>query len=307
MGIYHSNPPRGCGSKAPDACYAEGGDFTPLGGLYNWVWLLGDGLERYISFTDREVPPRQVVGIDPVLSIMTLSYIPAGGPDIRLTDDALDEYRRLSSATKSPGIADHVGDQFYSAMSFYDETNLYGPSRRITKQVAKTLSELISRVGPIPMVFTHSKVPVFRNEVEKNFAKQFVYLFGNLTLDWPDRWDDPTWERDSWGQYVRRGQTAGRDHYLLPILDMIDELKYKWQDRKDSKDWQDARKFFKGLRYVKQTFGMSWLCKVSYTLPESGSPDDEVLELPGINIINLKDPQTGEANEQTEETPVGVD
>jgi hypothetical protein len=153
------------------------------------------------------------------------------------------------------------------------------------------------------MIFIHGKMPVFRNEEEMYQALSITEdLFG---ADWDTKWMSPTWENDDWGMYARRAHWTGYSHYMIPILRVIDELKSNWQNRKDDEDWKSARKFFKHLRYVKQTFGASWLCKVSYTLPVKGELDEDVMGLPGINIIDLE--ETGDLlDEQTEKTPMGA-
>lgn len=287
-GIYQPNPPRKCGRKLPDATYGEGGDFSLDGALSPWTWMLGDGLEKYISLSDGDVPPRLPVSINPIMSIMTLGFVPGYGPDIEMPQDAQQEYERLSYALKTPGIADQVGDNHYSAFEFFEETVLYGPSRRIPKRLAKTLSRTIADHGPIPMIFVHRKIPVFQNEKQRDIA---TIERGMGLYDWTRQADDmiPTWEKEGWGMYARRNQDAGHAHYMARILWVIDEIKNNWESHKDEENWRHAKDFFGKLRYVKQTFGASWLCKISYTLPLDGDPDEEMLELPGINLIDLNE------------------
>ncbi len=286
MGMYHPDPPRGCGGKEEDACYLETGEFDPNGGLNSWTWLLGDGFERTIAFSKEQVPPRQVVGIDPVMTILFETYIAADGPSIPIPKAKLARYEHLRVATKSPGVADHVGDQFYSAWGFYRECMQFGPSRRVTKQVAKVMSEIINTVGPIPMVFSHPKIPIFRDNIE--WVKAAEHVTNVLGTDFEFNYLFPTWTHDNWGMYARRDQWIGKSHFMLPFLQVIHKLKDDWQELKDIEEWKEARKFFNGLRYAKQTFGCAWLCKVSYTLPGSAEPDEEMMELPGINVIDLK-------------------
>jgi hypothetical protein len=289
MGGYHPNPPRKCGgSKQPDSFYLEGGDFDPNGSLHNWAWLLGDGVGRHISFTKEELPPRQVVGVNPLMTILFESYVPADGPAIPVPDDKRLLYERLAGATKQRGIADHVGDSHYSAWDFYLETAEYGPSRRVSKDVAKSLGDLIHEFGPLPMMFAHSQIPVFRNDFEFGVAMGQVNAVQD-PVEWSDRYRRPTWDHESWGTYARYDQWIGSSHVLIPMLAVIDDLKNHWQEHKEEKVWQDARAFFKTLRYAKQTFGMSWLCRVSYTLPKDGAPDQDAYEIPGINVIDLEE------------------
>jgi len=304
MGMYHPNPPRRCGgSKQEDAYYLEGGDFIEDGALHAWTWLLGDGLNRYIGLSKQEVPPRQVVGVNPIMTILFENYIPADGPPLPVPEDKKALYEQLVLATKTPGVADHVGDQFYSAWNFYLETAQFGPSRRVPKQVAVTLGDLINRFGPLPMMFAHSKIPLFRNE--KEMARAMSHVDKLHDIDFGLRYMFPTWTHDNWGQYARRDHWIGSTHFMIPILGVIDDLKENWQQYKDIKEWQVARDFFANLRYVKQTFGMGWLCKISYTLPSDGEPDGDAYDIPGINIIDLE--QVGEFDGQAEEAPMGAD
>lgn len=310
--MYNQNPPRKCGTKKEDSYYLESGEISIDGALHAWSWLLGDGLTRNITFSKQEVPPRQVVGVNPIMTILFESYIPADGPPIPVPETKKALYEQLIMATKTPGLADHVGDQYYSAWEFYLETAELGLSRRIPKTVAATLAELISIHGPLPVMLSHSQVPVFRSEEEMAKAMDHVnatqttfYRTVDEAVSWEGRWMSPTWTHDNWGQYHRRDHWIGSSHYMIPILAVVDDLKNKWQTYKEIEEWQAARKFFNGLRYVKQTFGMSWMCQVSYTLPFKGEADEEVYNIPGINIIDLK--ETGVEDEQTEKASVGAD
>ncbi len=287
MSMYHPDPPRGCGGKVGDACYLETGEFETGGGLNAWTWLLGDGMERTIVFSKEQVPPRQIVGIDPLMTILFETYIAADGPSIPIPKGKLAKYEHLRVATKSPGVADHVGDQFYSAWSFYRECIQFGPSRRVTKQVAKAISEIINTVGPVPMIFSHPKIPIFRSEKERAGAMEHVAAV--LSTEFEFKYLFPTWTHDNWGMYSRLDQWIGKSHFMLPILRTIHSLKDDWQELKEKHKWVTARKLFNGLRYTTQTFGCAWLCKVSYPLPSgSTEPDAEMMELPGINVIDLK-------------------
>ena len=47
------------------------------------------------------------------------------------------------------------------------------------------------------------------------------------------------------------------------------------------------RDFFDSLTYTEQPFGLSWLTKISYTMPQEGEPEEDIYEIPGLNIIDL--------------------
>ena len=270
------NPSRKCGSKKHDAFYAEGGDFSEDGALNTWTWLLGDGLENSIFL---KVPARQVVAIDPVLTVFFKSFMYPTNADVVIPGELEERYERLNLAMKSPGVADHVGANNYTAHNFYVETSLYGPSRRIPQKTAKYLAEIISLMGPIPMLFTHSKIPVFRDKIEMISALQVIqddFMEISQSAYWL-----PSWEYEQWGMYARRGQWPGHDHVLIPILAFIDKLEDGLIEDDKAKD------FFKSLTYTEQTLGLSWLTKITYTLPEAGELGEDILGIPGLNIIDL--------------------
>jgi hypothetical protein len=160
--------------------------------------------------------------------------------------------------------------------------------------MAKALGIAISAFGPLPMLFTHKEIPAFRNEIEMLAALETVgkCLETSPTIDWNDWYQQPTWAHDNWGMYARRGQWTGLNHFMVPVLAFLDDLRLNWKEHKDDEDWKAAKKFFRGVRFTEQTFGLSWLTKVTYTSPAEGEePTNEVLEIlervPGINVLDL--------------------
>lgn len=305
----HPNPKRGCGTKDNDACYAEGSEFSADGMLQPWVWLLGDGINENLYL---EVPPRQVIMINPVATITLQSLIGLEWP-YEIPEELQPLYERLNQATKSLGIADHVGATAYSAFSFAAEVLDYGPSRRISKDMARELAEIVFNSGPIPMLFTHNRMPVFRHAEDRLNARMLIEDCMDK-LDW-NRHDylKPTWLHDNWGMY--RNNWVGNEHYMLPILTGLSIIDHGWKEVKNSKPWQRLKDFLGNadhVRFMEQPFGMSWLCKITYTLDENGQADPEMLDVPGINILDLDaieelDETLEEANEQVESAPLGAD
>jgi hypothetical protein len=300
------DPERGCGTKANDACYAEGGGFSAQGTLRPWTWLLGDGLVDNIYL---KVPPRQIVVINPVATITLRSLIGSAWPfEIPEKQQAL--FNRLSEATKNVGVADHVGTKYYSPFSFATECIDLGPSRRISKDMAKELAEVVWKHGPIPMLFTHSRMPVFRHE--ENRARAFSLVKECYENDDEENWDqfdylEPTWLHKNWGMYGENW--AGHQHRTLPILTTLSIMDRAWKKVSDSESWNRFKMFFTNkdyVQFIEQPFGMSWLCKVSYTLDENGQADPEMVDVPGLNIIDLKAVEEGK-NEQVESAPLGAD
>jgi len=298
--MYHANPLRGCGSKKPNSFYAEGGAFSESGTLYPWTWLLGDGLEQNIFMS---LPPRQIQLLNPILTILFQNYMPANGPGVPIPPHQDWEYEHLQQATTTPGVGDHVGSQHYTAMGFAAETEQLGASRRISSKVAKALAMAINQFGPMPAMFTHKDIPSFRNENELRIALNHVGACMDKELG--DLFRQPTWKHDNWGMYGNRGQWIGYQHFMIPVLIFLEFLKTKWDEFKDDLVWIEAKEYFRGLRYVEQTFGMSWLCQVAYTMPEGGDePEENVLKIledtPGISVIDLN--EIDELDEILEET-----
>jgi len=285
------NPERGCGTKVNDACYAEG-EMSLHGMLARWTWLLGDGLTENIYL---KVPPRQIVMINPVATIAFRSIIGHEWP-FEIHEDAQPLYNRLSEASKNVGVADHVGTKYYSPFSFATECIDLGPSRRISKDMAKELAEIVWKNGPIPMLFTHSRMPVFRHEENRMRA---INLVKECYEDEEDKWDrfdylEPTWLHKNWGMYGENW--AGHTHCILPILTTLSIMDQAWKKVSDSEAWNRFKMFFTNkdyVQFIEQPFGMSWLCKVSYTLDENGQADPEMVDVPGLNIIDLEAVEEG--------------
>lgn len=287
--MYNPNPPRRCGGgKKTNSFYAEGGELSSEGTLHPWTWLLGDGLEKNIFI---EIPPRQIQLLNPVLTIMFRAFMPASGPSVPIPKGKRWLWDHLMNAMSVPGIGDHVGTQFYTPYNFALETIELSASRRISPQMAQALGIAISTFGPLPMMFTHKEIPAFRNEAE--MAAMMLHVSNCLgAVMFDEMYHQPTWTHDNWGMYARRNQWTCNNHFMIPVLAFLDAMRNDWKKYKYDVDWQAAKKFFRGIRFTEQTFGLSWLIKVIYTTPAEGEePADEVLEIlgrvPGINILDL--------------------
>jgi len=305
--MFEQNPKRGCGTKKYDACYAEADIFSEDGMLQPWTWLLGDGIKDNMYI---QVPPRQVILINPVATITLKSLIGKDWP-FEIPEESEPLYKRLSYVTKATGIADHVGDKFYSAFSFMAETLEYGPSRRISKDMAKELATIIWNEGPIPMLFTHNRIPVLRHEEDRVRLMSLVSdCFEEGKIDWEkSNWLIPTWWHKDWGMY--RDNWVGNSHYLIPVLGCVDIIEKSWKTVRNEEPWQRLKDFMRDTEHIaftEQPFGLSWLCKVTYTLDVDGLADATMLDVPGLNIINLDELEEQEVdNAKTESAPLGAD
>lgn len=288
--VNQANPPRKCGTKKSNAFYGEGGGFSPTGSLNVWTWLLGDGMEQTIAF---EVPARQIIPIDPVLTVFFQSYMFPTNARIVIPPEAEELYDKLLASMKSPGVADHVGANFYTPWDFAIETRIYGASRRIPKKTAKQLAELISLLGPLPIAFTHSKIPVFPTTAHRQAAVELAIEYAKLDdyfLKGDHLYWGPSWTQKDWGMYAREYQMPGDDHFMLPVLRLLDgfENNEEFTEKDHPTLYNKVKDTISDLDFVEQTFGLSWLTQISYTLPDEGEPEEDIFEIPGLNIIDLK-------------------
>ncbi len=307
----HPNPKRGCGTKATDACYAEGGEMSPDGLLQRWSWVLGDGVNENLYL---EIPPRQVIMINPVATL-TLGALIGNDWPYEIPEHLQEVFNHLALSTRDSGIADHVGAKFYTPLSFAKEILDYGPSRRISKDMAKELATIIFTEGPIPMLFTHNRVPTFRHEEDRVRALMLVrecyeQQFDTTGLNWDDfDYTGATWLNPKWGMY--RGQWTGQNHYMLPIFTTLHIMDTMWNQVMKYEEWRRFKDFFSDTNHVaflEQPFGMSWLVKVTYTLDGEGLADPDMVDVPGINIINLDEiEEHEETDEQVTSAPLGAD
>lgn len=280
------NPERGCGTKAPGGIYCEGPSSSAEGVLRTWAWLLGNGYSECIPLT---IPPRQMIVINPAATIAICAVVKDRQPYFEdLTEAA---YMHLLQATKNQGVADHVGEKYYSAHSFAEETKRHGPSRRIPKSIAKRLLEIVWSRGPIPMLFTHNRMPIFDSLEDLDRATEHaMYCLGlNSTHDEDINWD-PTWQHPRWSQYIEGYR--GDDHILIPILRLLDELDNDWRNKKSIPAYVDAKEFFSEVRFVEQAFGASWMKKITHCAEENGTYDEEILEMQqfyGKQMVNTID------------------
>lgn len=287
---------RGCGEKTYDSAYVEGPDEGAGGMLRRWAWVLGNGYRDIITL---KIPARIVVICNPAATIAAREFINTLDPvfhKIPFLEPSYDvraAYRRIAQKTKTVGVADHVGKDNYSAYSFASEVVRMGPSRKVPPQLASELAQIIWDSGPIPMLFTHDRMPVFNNPAQ---LEEAVDLAANCLEDLipidPDAMEwVPTWEMEGWSQYATTPDD-GYDHVLVPILRVLGTIEKDWSDVKDDKRYQLARSFFSNIRMVEQPFGLSWMGKVTYTADQEGNYSDQAkrsMHIYGGSIINWLD------------------
>jgi hypothetical protein len=286
------DPERGCGTKAPSACYGESPPAGTGGILDPWTWLLSDG---YSDFIPISLPPRKMITLNPAATIVTrgLERVPEPVFDI-VTQE---RYMRMLAKTRNIGVGDHVGSDNYSCHSFAVETRGFGSSRRMTRQTAKELAALIWNHGAIPFLYSHNRVPVFDDKQHTKEAFRIVNAcsptvdLDTLSMGWI-----PTWEEEDWTQYTsgktKEQKQMGTRHFMKHVLYVVSNLDMHWRENSKSDFYKDARSFFADVRFVEQAFGMSWLGHITLTASEAGQWDEEAMEMEfefGDGIINRID------------------
>ena len=279
-----ANPERGCGTKKGDSCYGEGPGSREGGTLRPWTWLLGDGHTDFIAV---KVPARIMIEINPAATIITRGIERSPHPVLQ----EIDAYHDMLERTKRVGMADHVGADNYSPYSFVREVRLYGPSRRFPKSLAKVVAQKIWDNGPIPIMFTHNRMPVFDDHRHLERAVDILDACEGIDIDLDAlRWA-PTWEDPGWSQYTNTRSNGG-DHILIPILRVIDAVENKWPLYQDSEAYSVAKNFFESVRFTEQAFGLAWLGKVTYTMPSEGELDESMTALQrdfSAKVVNFLD------------------
>lgn len=285
IGRYYPNPGRGCGTKKENAWYLEGSLFSADGPLWAWTWLLGDGVENlfFLGF-----PPRGMELINPAATIALREKV-LDKPEFHpFGDREREEYNRMRQATRTLGLGDHVGKQHYTPYSFANEVSHYGPSRRVPEKIAIALNETMRERGAIPIIFTHSEMPIFDTYEKAEEARDIIEALYPDVVNWNDLNYEPTWIHADFGQYAEREQYTGSDHWLTRVLRAMNDLKNGYLE--GSQAALDARSFFATLRYREQALGMSWITGVTYTLPKGDkftAAAEAAAKAPGVNILDL--------------------
>lgn len=291
----NSNPQRGCGTKANDAFYLEG-NVDEDGPLWAWTWVLGDGLDHNLCVSKQQVPPRSVVSINPVATLVKEQFVGNDVAVVALEPGEDEGYEYFLTKTRDLGLADYVGSQYYTAASFAAETARLGPSRRVNKDMAKKCAEVFELAGPFPMWFAHARVPLFEGtrhaDAVRTRANEFkdAYAFPGVTNP-HKQWLKACWRYDEWGQYAIKNQDPGNNHYLVPILRALDYLDSR-QPKLIRGDWEKLDELFSDVHFEPQIFGASWMTRVTYTLPKENKDEaaTKVLdEIPGIDILDLEE------------------
>jgi hypothetical protein len=281
---------RGCGSRQEDAYYLESDQPGEGGSIWAWVWLLGD--PENLPLLD--VPARLILPRNIGATIMLAEHIDLS-PKFFPDDSERALYNQICASTRDVGLVDHVGKSFYTAYSFAEEVNRMGPSRRTTKETALMVRQMIALYGPIPILFTHSRVPVFHDDAH---IEEFIALISACFLeeddvpDWSTVARRPLWLDPDWGLYKKHlDQHNGHNHIGRYILEAVDIVEGGLSaERAERPEWIAVAEFVRDLVCAEQMFGLSYLHKVTYTLPaenKEAAGAKARAEIPGISIVDL--------------------
>ena len=278
------DPERGCGRLKPGGCYLQA-DRRAGGALEGAVWLL-DWCRTdppTTQFTVK-VPPRAMMSIDPLASLLVRSLIPAGNMAGSLP--LADNQEHLNILGRF-GLADHVGESFYTPWSFFQELQAHGPSRRVPPAVAREAAEHLPCV-----VFFFMPVPILGDSID---VDAWITRRG---LGLKDRDEDgkatvsPTWKNEKWtflrrdcdGGPLNRDAYYGADHFEVDVLKEADL--WAQQTKADRPEFPIA--CVPGVemppaQWVEMPFALSQFTRAVYVLPagEEDLPD----ELQGSGVL----------------------
>lgn len=245
--IEIENAPRGCGNLVPGGYYLSSvGCTSAMGALQAVTFPFGDGLRDVVYCGS--VPSRGMLLINPAATFTARSVVLTEAP-VQFSGEQDELYGRLGNAVLTEGLIDHVGSRHYSAASFATELHERMPNRRVHPDLARKIADKL----PLPAIFTHAQIPVFRDGDEIEQAFDYCYRF--IEEDRQFHYG-ANWRREGWGVFA--SQDDGRDHFLMPVLGMLGKLRRDWQHMHHVPWWQEAKAFFDGLQYAEQPFAISW-------------------------------------------------
>jgi hypothetical protein len=216
------NSPRKCGSQRDRGCTYLDSAMSGSGSIQPGVWLLDwcrtDPPTAQFAI---DVPPRAMIQIDPLATVLTRSIIPAGGMvgPLPLADDQ----NHLTILGRF-GLLDHVGENNYTPWSFMQELRKLGPSRKVPHDVAAEIAKHL----PCPIIFT-MPLPILGNEIAVN---DWRYASDPTRSPYAYTWT-PTWENPHWTLLARQYDGGpeipdayyGDDHFEVAVLQHTDGLK----------------------------------------------------------------------------------
>ncbi len=237
---------RGCGNLVKGGLYARG-TFGKNGTLEAWTWCLGEGVigGRNLNLS---APARQM-GLIRLPETLFNRYV--SSEPLPFTTDVLGRLPAFA-------LLDHIGASFYTPWSFASEVKRLGPSRRVPEAMAAT----IARHLPMPILFTHSWMPV----VDSGYQDELMKWAGAV-----GSWDiSMTHDHPEWGVYAA-DRNHGEGHWLVPVLTALHRQceGYKLIGNLPAE-------LAENTLLNEQAFGISWITNVCYIV--TGEEDEQTLE-----------------------------
>lgn len=268
-----ANPKRGCGTKATDSFYIEGG--KSRNGRLQDAWCLGshlvaDGTDMWTAF---DVPQRGVHIWNPAASLANRYFEsePYVTPHPRPFGP---EWEGLVNRVGfGPALIDYVGAGNYTAKSFVRETETHGPSRKINRQSAIELAALMGKTRVLPIYFV-TPLPVWTPAKQRD-AIDFAMTAAAAMWDGEDEvHGGACWRHPEWGLLVEKYD--GRNHFMAIAIE---------EDYEGTVN-VDATKAAPCLFYV------SWITRppvwIAPTMDDARRPPDDVTRA-GIRVGVLED------------------
>lgn len=287
MTNYFANPPRGCGTKKEGGFYLEGGAVSDTGTLHALTWVLADHYEGAPHNNLCSIPPRRMLSGNPAATLLDGHFVPYGEPwsgeiwgDNESLSDLLTTLKR--KGVSNVGLFDHVGRSFYSPWSFAKEVGEYGPSRRVPEQLAR---EIVSFL-PMPIFFTHSDIPMFRDEAHMLEALDLLTDIEPSFQDYPDLATGPTWLQKDWGLYAK--QYSGHRHMMAWALGHAAAHRMESPDTDQDRSIQELQELLDDTGTSEAVFCASWVTRVTYVLRQDDPAEMvEQMAKAGITSISL--------------------
>ena len=222
-----------------------------------WTWVLGDGLETgwncCVPF-----PVRRALWGNPAASLALGELMPADlvkaehfrGKEYRALRSV---YERLVASVGTECLFIRVSAERHSADRFAEsaQQGKILPTRAMSRAAAMTLAPMT----PFPVFFTHRRMPLFRDEEQRQDALALAGELLALTGT-----SDATWMRPEWG--MRPGDDRGDAHYMRAVLRIVEQIDWDWPMVQEREAWQRARRFFKAVHFAEQVFGATWVTQV---------------------------------------------
>lgn len=287
--LWEADPPRGCGRKVDRGFYLESGPGSPNGSLSLVTLCVGDllvGGENILC----DIPPRGSHIFYPV-DTLRLGEVQFAAAHVGTPESRKEIERIATIGTKAIGLVDHVGSNNYSPVSFIHELHEYGASRRVTREMADKVLEIMHvGITSVPIFFSHSDIPLIRVELldraRRLWTKYDEWEFLPEMLFDAASYTHPLWgmRRQKWGGIWEEVPAAA-----WPMLNIAEAAK----DASPDSRFFPAKAVFDSCRYHEQLLCASWIRHVAYCTRTGDVPND-ILD-GGYTILDLSRQSNGEA------------